>query len=73
VPFVHRLEQQSALPFGHALPAVLHVVLSGLQLPFTHIVLQHSAPPAVHACPSEMHCVAPQTWFAQSSVQQSVC
>jgi hypothetical protein len=72
IPLVHSFEQQSPLPFGQALPAVLHVVLSALHAPLAHSVLQHSGPPAVQAAPSDRHCVALQVPPKQSSVQQSV-
>src|SRR4051812_30610047 len=47
VPPTQLALQHSPLP-PHVLPAVLHVVFSGLHEPDTHCVEQHESPPAVH-------------------------
>jgi hypothetical protein len=66
----HRLEQHW-LPLVHALPAVLQVLLSGVQVPL-HCPLQHCELFA-HAVPSEVHAVESQILLApQLSEQQSV-
>jgi hypothetical protein len=52
---VQKDEQHSPLP-AHALPVVLHVVLSGVHVlvPGSHLPLQHS-PSLVHAIVSPVH------------------
>src|SRR5581483_3093737 len=49
-----QLPLQHSFDAVHALPAVLHMVLIGVQVPL-QIVLQHW-PADVHDCPSERHC-----------------
>jgi hypothetical protein len=54
-----------------ALPAVLHCVLSGLQIPSVpQMVLQHS-PPEVQLLPSEMQALALHRPATQDRPQQS--
>ena len=73
VPLVasQRPEQHCELAL-HVLPAVLHVVLSGVQVePAPHVPLQQSAL-AVHAWLSETHWLAPHAPPAHTREQQSV-
>jgi hypothetical protein len=63
--------QHSPLP-PQLLPAVLHVVLSGLHEPDTHCVLQQASPPAVHGWLSDTHWLALQVPLLQLRPQQSV-
>ena len=67
----HRPEQQSALP-AQVLPAVLQLLLSGVQVLFApQVPLQHESLLA-HDLPSETHCVAEHFSATQLSEQQSV-
>ena len=70
MPFVHVFEQQS-LPVLHALPEVLHAVVSGAQTPPVQLPPQHCAL-EVHFRLSEMHAVALHFAFSQRKLQQSV-
>lgn len=63
-------EQQVALVV-HALPAVLHVVLSGVHFPPAQVPLQQS-PFAVHAALSDVQIVAPHLPPVHESAQHSV-
>jgi len=69
VPFAHRLEQQSQFA-EHALPSVLHELLSGWQTLFVQIWLQQSAF-LLHIFPSDVHDPTPHTPPAQTWLQQS--
>jgi hypothetical protein len=66
---LHRPEQQSPLAV-HALPSVLHLVLSAAHLPVVHVPLQHWLLP-VHAVPSEMQAGKPQAPWLQVPLQQT--
>jgi hypothetical protein len=70
IPFEHRWLQQSALA-AQWLPAVLHVVLSGVHLPLPHVPLQQSAF-AVHAALSDVQIVPVHLPLVHVSEQQSV-
>jgi hypothetical protein len=69
-PPAHSFEQHSALA-PQALPAVLHVVLSGVHFPLVHSPLQQS-PLAAHARLSETHAFWPHFPPVQVSAQHSV-
>jgi hypothetical protein len=56
-PDVQSCEQHSEL-WVHALPDVLHDLLSAMQVPPEHVPLQQSVP-AVQACPSDTHACVP--------------
>jgi hypothetical protein len=69
VPDAQSDEQHSELA-AHVLPAVLHDVLSALQVPPVHEPPQH-CPFVVHAWPSDVQVVAVQAPATQESEQQS--
>ena len=70
VPFVQTLLQQSPLPFGHALPAVLHMVFTGAQVPL-HTVLQQVVRRAAVAVGGYRRSM-PDVPLSQRRLQQSV-
>jgi hypothetical protein len=68
-PPLQNCEQHSP-PAAHGLPAVLHVVLSGVHFPPSHLPPQHSALPP-HGALSAMHWDWEHLFATHETVQQS--
>jgi hypothetical protein len=69
MPLWQSFEQQSPLA-AHVLPAVLHVVLSGVHVPLVHLPPQHW-PSAVHAALSDAHCLSEHVPLTHENWQHS--